>query len=159
MSVVKNEVQCTVLRFTVEKPSREILLLLWTSEGLLPRSPESTNCPYPEPEKAACPLYATVWNLITRDFGTRGLGHFQRNRPRPRLYTFCNMLISYGEDLSAPCQNSGWRTTNCLLSATVYWIYSQVPCIFGGHILHPQAEDAPCCGDIEQLSMPYAHSP
>jgi len=88
MSVVRNEVQCIVLRFTVEKPSWEILLLLWTKEGLLPSSQEPTNCPYPEPEKAACPLEATVRNLITRDFGTRGLGHFQRNRPCPRLCTF-----------------------------------------------------------------------
>ena len=158
MSVVKNEVQCTVLRFTVREPSRGILLHLWTSAGLLPRLPEPTNCPCPEPEKAACPLEATVRNLITRDFGTRGIGHFQRNCPCPRLCRFCNMLISYGKDLSAPCQKSRWRTTTCLLSATVYSIYSQLPCVAGGRILHPQAEDAPCCGDVEQLSMPYAHS-
>ena len=148
MYVVKYEVQCSVLRFIVEKPSRDILLLLWTSEGLLTRSQDPNNCPYPEPEKAACPFEATVRNLITRDFGTRGLGHFPRNGPRPRLCTFCNMLISYSEELSAPCQNSSWRTTTCLLSATVYSIYSQLPCIFGGQIPHRQAEDAPCCGDI-----------
>jgi hypothetical protein len=33
------------------------------------------------------------------------------------------------------------------LSATAYSIYSQLPSICGGHLLHPQPEDAPCLGD------------
>jgi hypothetical protein len=44
-------------------------------------------------------------------------------------------------------QHPSWRTTPCRLSATAYSIYSQLPSIPGGCVLHPQPEDAPCRGD------------
>jgi hypothetical protein len=44
-------------------------------------------------------------------------------------------------------QTPSWSTTNCRLSATSYSIYSQLPFIPGGRLLHPQPEDAPCRGD------------
>jgi hypothetical protein len=40
-----------------------------------------------------------------------------------------------------------WRITRCRLSVTAYSIYSQLPSIPGGRLLHPQPEDAPCRGD------------
>jgi hypothetical protein len=44
-------------------------------------------------------------------------------------------------------QLPSWRTTLCRLSATAYTIYSQLPSIPGGRLLHQQHEDAPCRGD------------
>jgi hypothetical protein len=40
-----------------------------------------------------------------------------------------------------------WRATPCYLFVTAYSIYSQLTSIAGGRSLHPQPEDAPCCGD------------
>jgi hypothetical protein len=160
MSVVKIEVQCTILRFTF-KTLKGLHLLekffsFYERLRVYYRVHKSPPIVYIQSQiKLHCSLGTTVRNLITRNFGTPDLGHFQRNHPLPRLcITFCNMLISYGEDMSAACRNSRWRTTTRLLSAIVYSFYSQLPCIFGGHILHPQAEDALYCGDIEPLSMP-----
>jgi hypothetical protein len=45
------------------------------------------------------------------------------------------------------------KTVRCLLSATAYSIYSQLPSISGG--LHPQPEDTPCYGDRDPLNMVY----
>jgi hypothetical protein len=39
------------------------------------------------------------------------------------------------------------RTTTCRQSATAFSIYSQLLSIFGGRLLHPQPEDAPCRRD------------
>lgn len=36
---------------------------------------------------------------------------------------------------------------SCHLFAIAYSAYSQLPSISGGHILYPQPQDAPCCGD------------
>jgi len=41
-----------------------------------------------------------------------------------------------------PC----WRTTTCWLSATAYSIYSRLPSIFGGYLLHMQPKYVPHCG-------------
>jgi hypothetical protein len=48
-----------------------------------------------------------------------------------------------------PTPNPSLRTTPCRLSATAYSIYSQLPSISGGRLLHPQPEDAPRRGDKE----------
>jgi hypothetical protein len=64
-----------------------------------------------------------------------------------RILTFCNMLVFYGAKLLAPAQLPTWRTLPCRLSMTAYAIYSQLPSISGGLLLHPQTEDAPCNGD------------
>jgi hypothetical protein len=53
----------------------------------------------------------------------------------------------YDEELKSHAQPPSWRTTPCRLSATAYSVYSQPPSIYGGRLLHPQPEDAPCHGD------------
>jgi hypothetical protein len=58
--------------------------------------------------------------------------------PRPSLrpfVTFYNKLTFYGEELKAHAQPPSWRTTPCLVSATVYSIYSQLPLIKHNFIL------------------------
>jgi hypothetical protein len=62
------------------------------------------------------------------------------------------MLISYGEDMSAACRNSRWRTATRLLSAIVYSFYSHLPCISTGWGRSMLRWHWP-------LSMPYAQSP
>jgi hypothetical protein len=52
------------------------------------------------------------------------------------LSLFHNMLTS-------------WKTTFWWLSATTYSIHSQLLCVPGGLLLHPQLHDAPCCDDNE----------
>jgi hypothetical protein len=47
----------------------------------------------------------------------------------------------------SPRPTPSWRATPCRLSATVYLIYSQLPFISWGRLLHPQPEDAPCQGE------------
>jgi hypothetical protein len=54
---------------------------------------------------------------------------------------FRNKLIFYGEQLLAHAQPPSWRTTPFRLSATAYSIYSQLPSISGGRLLHPQPKD------------------
>jgi hypothetical protein len=65
------------------------------------------------------------------------------------LWTFRNKICFYGEELLTPPPNpQSWRTTPCLLSATVYSIYSQIPSI--SEIVPPTAtEDAPCRADTD----------
>jgi hypothetical protein len=64
---------------------------------------------------------------------------------------FRNKLISYGEELLAPRPTPSRRTTPFRLSATAYSIYSQLPFIPGGLLLHLEPEDAPCRGDLRIL--------
>jgi hypothetical protein len=42
---------------------------------------------------------------------------------------------------------TSWRATPCYLSATAYSVYSQQIFICWRPFLHPQPEDASCCGD------------
>jgi len=53
--------------------------------------------------------------------------------------------------LFSPVQLQIWRATTCRLSATAYSVYSHLPSISGGSLLHPQHEDAPCRGDRDPL--------
>jgi hypothetical protein len=70
------------------------------------------------------------------------------DRPVPRLFiTFRNRLIFYGEELLAPRITPSLEDHPCRLSATAYSVYSQLPSISVGRVLHPQPEDAPCRGD------------
>jgi hypothetical protein len=57
----------------------------------------------------------------------------------------CNKLVFYGEELLA--QRPRWTTTPCQPSVTAYSIYSQLPPISGGHLLHSQPDDTPYRGD------------
>jgi len=61
--------------------------------------------------------------------------------------TFRNKLVFYGEKLLAP------RLTPCRLSATSYSIYSQLPYISRGRLLHSQLEDTSCHGDRNPHNM------
>jgi hypothetical protein len=53
----------------------------------------------------------------------------------------------YSKGLFALCPTPSLRTTLCQLSVTAYSIYSQLPSISGGLLLHPQPEDIHCHGD------------
>jgi len=48
--------------------------------------------------------------------------------------------------LLAPRPTLKLEDTPCQLSVTAYSIYSQLPSISRGRLLHPQPEDAPCRG-------------
>jgi hypothetical protein len=77
------------------------------------------------------------------------LRSFQRvsSCPKPHV-TFRNMQVNYGGELVAsPPQLPSWRITPCRLSTTAYTLYSKLPSISGGLLLHPQPEDTPCRGD------------
>jgi hypothetical protein len=54
-----------------------------------------------------------------------------------------------------------WKTISCRLSMSAHALYSQLPSISGGRILHPQPEDAPYCGDRAPrnmaLSLSFSH--
>jgi hypothetical protein len=60
--------------------------------------------------------------------------------PEPELssprWTFRNKLNFNGTGLLAPAQPQSWRATPCLLSATAYSIYSHLPSISEGRLLH-----------------------
>jgi hypothetical protein len=62
--------------------------------------------------------------------------------PRPCVTTFHKKFRS----CYSISQASSWRTTLYRLSATVNSIYSKLPSIPGGRILHPELEDATCHG-------------
>jgi hypothetical protein len=55
--------------------------------------------------------------------------------------TFRNKLIFYGEEFSAPHSTPKLEDHPCRLSAIAYSIYSQLPSISGGRLLHPQPQD------------------
>jgi hypothetical protein len=69
----------------------------------------------------------------------------------PRLLIhFRNKLIFYGEELLAPHPTP--KLEDHPLSAvhdSLFNIFAATHIhIYGGHFLHPQPEDVPCCGDI-----------
>jgi hypothetical protein len=74
------------------------------------------------------------------------------------LEHFRNKLIFYGEELLDPRSTPKLEDYPCRLSATAYSIYSQLPTISGGRLLHPQSEDAPCRADkgpVEDSCEPW----
>jgi hypothetical protein len=79
------------------------------------------------------------------------LGRLSRESVQVRspLWHFITSLFFYDELLA---QTPSWRTTNCRLSATAYSIYSQLPSIYGGRLLQPEPEDAPCRVDGTRLT-------
>jgi len=54
-----------------------------------------------------------------------------------------------------PCVTfrKSWRTTHFWLFRTAYSIYSQLPSLSAGRLLHPRPEDVPCRGDRDPLYM------
>jgi hypothetical protein len=61
--------------------------------------------------------------------------------------TFCNIPVVYGEELLGP--RPIIKVEDHPLSAviTVHSVYSQLPTISEGRLLHLQTEDARCLGD------------
>jgi hypothetical protein len=88
-----------------------------------------------------------TFHVPNRSSVFHSLGHLFKESAQVRgpFWHFVTNLFFYGEELLAPRQS--WRTTPCRLSATAYSVYSQLPSISGGHLLHPQPEDTPCRGD------------
>jgi hypothetical protein len=63
------------------------------------------------------------------------------------LWSFVTSLFFLRRVVSPMPNSPSWRITPCRLSAAAYSIYSQLPSIFGGRLLHPQNEGAPSRGD------------
>jgi len=61
---------------------------------------------------------------------------------RNKLYPFFT-LRSYQPPIRHPNQ----RTSPCRLSTIAYSIYSELPSMSGGLLLHPPPEETPCLGD------------
>jgi hypothetical protein len=79
---------------------------------------------------------------------------FQRFRPCLRsCVTFSNIQLSYSKGLLAVDQHIRWRTSLCRLSVITYSVYSHLSFIYGGRLLHPQPEYAPCRDDRDPLIM------
>jgi hypothetical protein len=81
--------------------------------------------------------------------GEKIQGYWARIDPVTTRLQMTSEFIFYGEKLLAQPQFSSWRTTPCRLSATVLSIYSQLPSICGGCLLHPQPEETQCHCDDE----------
>jgi hypothetical protein len=78
----------------------------------------------------------------------------QRIRPGPRLYFILrNKFIFYSEGLLAPCPTRKLEdhplsfVRGCLFNIFAASLHSWRP------FLHPQPEDAPCCGDRDPPNM------
>jgi hypothetical protein len=72
----------------------------------------------------------------------RSLGRFKESVHvrGPVQYLVASFL--YSDELLLLAHPQSWSITPCRLSATAYSIYSQVPSISGGCLLHPQPEKA-----------------
>jgi hypothetical protein len=58
-----------------------------------------------------------------------------------------NKLRGFTVGVVSPRPTPKLEDDPCQLSATAYSIYSQLPSISGGQLVHPQPEDAPCRDD------------
>jgi hypothetical protein len=77
------------------------------------------------------------------------LGHLSEESvqvPSP-LWHFITSLSFTVWSCQTRAQPPNWRTNWCWLSSAAYSIYSQLPSISRGRLLHPQPEDAPCHSD------------
>jgi hypothetical protein len=60
--------------------------------------------------------------------------------------TFCNMLVFLQWGVVSPQSNpQAQEPPLSRLSVTAHSIYSQLPSISGGLLLHPQPKDVSCC--------------
>jgi hypothetical protein len=59
------------------------------------------------------------------------------------LWHILTGLIFTMRNLIPHAQPSSWRTTPCRVSVTAYSVYSQLPSVSGGRLLHSHLEDAP----------------
>jgi hypothetical protein len=67
---------------------------------------------------------------------------------RGGLFHFVTRCVFMVRRVQPFAQPQIWRTTPCLLSATAYLLYSQVPSIPGGYLLHRQLDYALYRDDI-----------
>jgi hypothetical protein len=77
------------------------------------------------------------------------LGHLSKAsiQVHGHFWHFVTSLFFKARSCKPHAQPPSWRTTPWQLSTTAYSIYSQLPFISGGRLLHLQPEDVPCCGD------------
>jgi hypothetical protein len=139
-------------------------------KGSLPHLQEPATCPYPEPDRSSpCSLPSSLrYILILSSFLHLGLPsgllhsgfpteiqyalvlppHVLHALPRP---LFMNRSIFYCEDLLAPrpspkLENRPMSAVrDCLFNIFAATLHNCRP------FLHPQPEDAPCCGDRDPL--------
>ena len=77
---------------------------------------------------------------------------FQTFSPRPRLCESLQQVKLLRRRIVGISPNhTSWRSTPCLLSETAYSVYSQLPSMSKGYLLHPHHDDVPCCGDTDPL--------
>jgi len=60
---------------------------------------------------------------------------------------FVTSCYSCGEELLAPRPTPNLEDHPLSTATNAYSMYSQLPYMFGGSLLHPQPHDAPCHGD------------
>jgi len=60
------------------------------------------------------------------------------------VYHFVTRWLFYGEEFLAPCPTPNRGDHSLSVVRTAYLLYSQLPSISGGRLLHPHPEDAPC---------------
>jgi hypothetical protein len=105
-------------------------------EGSLPCSQEPSTGPYSEPDQPNPYIhFLSLRSLSKVSVQVRGF-----------LNTFVTRLFFYGEELLAP-HPTPKLDDHPLSTANAYSIYSQLPSIPRGRLLHPQPQDAPCRGD------------
>jgi hypothetical protein len=81
------------------------------------------------------------------------LGHLSKESVQGPLWHFITSLFFMVRSCKPHAQPPRWRTTPCRLSEIAYSIYSQLPSISGGHLLHPHPEDTPWCGARDPPNM------
>jgi hypothetical protein len=115
-------------------------------EGSLPCSHEPSTVPYPDPDQSS-PYRLIVSKII----------HTACVHVPSLISIFLNLgrLSRESLEVQGPAQHfvttlfltPSWSSTPCRLSATSSSIYSQLPSIPEGHLLHPQPDDVPCGDD------------
>jgi hypothetical protein len=85
------------------------------------------------------------------------LRSFQRVRPNSSPYViFHNKFVFYGELLAVrPIPKLEGHPLQTLRAYLYNISYSRLPSIFGGCLLRPQHEDAPCRGDRDPFNMEH----
>jgi len=139
-------------RFIATFTSPRHLTLSWArSIQSIPSAPSHFPKIHLRFTKGSVQVLGTFVHFVTRPVFTV----YQRISPGPRhICPFRNKASFYGGELLASRPTpASWRATSCLLSATGYSIYSQLPSILGEQILHPQLEDAPCRGDRDPRNV------
>jgi hypothetical protein len=67
-----------------------------------------------------------------------------------------DLLFFTARNCNPLAQTPSWITTPCRRFATAYSMYSQLPSVYEGRLLHSQPEDAPRRGDSDPFNMETA---